>query len=124
MNVEELLHLAPGSALWAWSILVGASLGTYAWRGLGVLLSGRLQQHSPLFGWITCVTYAMVAALVVRIIVLPVGVLAQTPMAYRVVAAGTAVAIMMSKKNRLVPAIITGTLLMMILGWLDPISLL
>jgi len=41
-----------------------------------------------------------------------------------VVAAGTAVAIMMSKKNRLVPAIITGTLLMMILGWLDPISLL
>ena len=105
-------------------VVVLAALGTYAWRALGVMLAGRLTQGSPVFRWVSCVTYAMVAALVVRIIVLPVGVLAQTPMAYRVVAAGTAVAIMMSKKNRLVPAIITGTLLMMILGWLDPISLL
>ena len=116
--MEELLHIPKGSALWAWGILLLAALGTYAWRGLGVLLSGKLTQDSPLFGWITCVTYAMVSALVVRIIVLPVGVLAQTPMIYRVIAAGTAVIIMMSRKNALVPAITTGTLLMIILGWI------
>lgn len=116
--MEELLSITKGSAFWAWAILLLAAIGTYAWRGLGVLLSGRLAQDSPLFGWITCVTYAMVAALVVRIIVLPVGVLAQTPMAYRLIAAGTAVIIMMSRKNALVPAITTGTVLMIVLGWI------
>jgi hypothetical protein len=64
----------------------------------------------------------MVAALVVRIIVLPVGILAETPMAYRLIATGSALAIMVSKKNGLVAAISIGTLLMMVLGWLDPLS--
>ena len=120
--METLFNLPQESAWWAWSILLFAALGTYAWRGLGVMLSGKIKQDSPLFGWITCVTYAMVAALVVRIIVLPVGVLAETPMAYRLIATGSALAIMVSKKNGLVAAISIGTLLMMVLGWLDPLS--
>mgnify|MGYP002148015534 CR=1 FL=1 len=53
---------------------------------------------------------AMVASLVIRIIVLPVGVLAQVPMAYRITAAGTAFAIMVLRRNALVPAITTGRL--------------
>lgn len=98
------------------------ALGTYAWRGLGVMLSGKIKQNSPLFGWITCVTYAMVAALVVRIIVLPVGVLSETSLAYRLLATGAALAMMIGKKNGLVPAISVGTLLMIMLGWLDPLN--
>ncbi|MBU6305325.1 MAG: AzlD domain-containing protein [Betaproteobacteria bacterium] len=120
--METLFNIPKESALWAWSILFFVALGTYAWRGLGVMLSGKIKQNSPLFGWITCVTYAMVAALVVRIIVLPVGVLSETAMAYRLLATGAALAIMIGKKNGLVPAISVGTLLMIMLGWLDPLN--
>jgi branched-subunit amino acid transport protein len=116
--MESFLGIARESAWWGWAILLLAALGTYAWRGLGVLLSGRLDQNSALFRWITCVTYAMVASLVIRIIVLPVGVLAQVPTGYRIAAAGTAFAIMVFRRNALVPAITTGTVMIMVLAWL------
>lgn len=71
-----------------------------------------------MFRWVTCVTYAMVASLVVRIIVLPVGVLTQVPMSYRITAAAVAFVIMFTRKNALLPAITTGTLLIILLAWL------
>jgi hypothetical protein len=112
-------RLAHQPELWGWVILVLASLGTYLWRGLGVLLSGKISQDGPLFRWITCVTYAMVAALVVRIIVLPVGALSQVSLIYRVIAVGAALAVMVARKKALVPALTTGTILIVIFGWLE-----
>jgi len=115
--METLFDLPKNSELWGWTVLILASLGTYLWRGLGVLLSEKLSQDSLLFRWITCVTYAMVSALVIRIIVLPVGILAQTPMIYRVISCSIALAIMVMRKNNLVPAILAGTGLMILFGW-------
>lgn len=114
VDMEALFDIPKYSALWAWSVLVLAAIGTYAWRGLGILLSGKLSQDSPMFRWVTCVAYAMVASLVIRIIVLPVGVLAQVPLSYRLIAAGVALAIMFVRKNALLPAISTGTLLIIL----------
>lgn len=57
---------------------------TYFWRAMAVLLSGRLTLDSELFRWIECVAYAMVAGLMVRIVLLPSGVLAASPMVDRV----------------------------------------
>ena len=74
--LDTLFQMSAQTPIGLWVILILASLGTYAWRALGVLLSGRLHEGSPMFRWVSCVTYAMVAALVVRIIVLPIGVLA------------------------------------------------
>jgi hypothetical protein len=54
--------------------------------------------------------------------VLPVGILAQMPLSYRLVATGTALAIMMLKKNSLVLALSIGTLLMSALAFLDSAS--
>lgn len=116
--MDYFFGIARDSAWWAWMILLLAAAGTYTWRGLGVLLSGKLDQNSALFRWVTCVTYAMVASLVIRIIVLPVGVLSQVPMVYRIAAAGTAFAIMVLRRNALVPAITTGTAMMMLFAWL------
>jgi branched-subunit amino acid transport protein len=116
--MESMLNLSKNSSLWIWSILGLAVLGTYLWRGLGVALSEKLTQDSPLFRWITCVTYAMVAALVIRIIVLPVGLLAEMPLAARLTATGVALVIMLKMTNGLVPALMAGTSLMMILAWL------
>lgn len=117
-DMETLLDIPKYSALWAWAVLMLASIGTYTWRGLGVMLSGKLSQDSPMFRWVTCVAYAMVASLVIRIIVLPVGVLTQVPMSYRLIAAGVALSIMLLRKNALLPAISTGTLLIILLAWL------
>lgn len=116
--MESFFGIARQSEWWGWAILALAAVGTYAWRGLGVMLSGKLHQESALFRWVTCVTYAMVASLVIRIIVLPVGVLSQVPMVYRIAAAGTAFAIMVMRRNALVPAITTGTAMIMLFAWL------
>ena len=115
--LDTLFQMSAQTPIGLWVILVLASLGTYAWRALGVLLSGRLHEGSPMFRWVSCVTYAMVAALVVRIIVLPIGVLAQVPLSYRLLASGSALAIMWLKKDGLVAAIVTGTSMMAVLAW-------
>ena len=68
--------------LLALTLLCG--LATYFWRAMAVLLSGRLMLDGELFRWIECVAYAMVAGLMVRIVLLPSGVLAASPMVDRV----------------------------------------
>jgi branched-subunit amino acid transport protein len=116
--MDFLLSITQDASLWAWGVLLMAALGTYLWRGLGVMFSGRLDTEGAFFRWLTCVTYAMVASLVIRIIVMPVGLLAQTPLTLRIIAASAAVAVMVTGKNRLVAALATGTALTMLFGWL------
>jgi len=75
-----------------WLLMLGCAGATYLWRGLGVLLSGRLEPRSALFEWISCVAYALVAGLIARIIVVPSGLLAQTGMMERLLACAVAYA--------------------------------
>ncbi len=100
-----------------WLALLGASVGTYFCRAIGVVLSDQINQDSEIFRWLSAVTYAMVAALTVRMILLPIGVLAQVPMWVRVAVCVLSVGVMMSHpQRRLVPALLTGTLLIMSYG--------
>lgn len=73
-----------------WLLVLACAAGTYLWRGLGVLLSGRIQVDSELFKWMACVAYAMVAGLIVRIIVMPAGMLAQSMLTDRLLACALA----------------------------------
>ena len=103
-----------------WVALAGACLGTYVCRAVGVLLSGRITQDSEIFRWLAAVTYAMVATLTVRLILLPVGLLATVPMWIRILICVLSVGVMMSSpKRRLVPALLTGTLLLVSYGALS-----
>lgn len=100
-----------------WAALLAASVGTYVCRAAGVALSGRINQDSEIFRWLSAVTYAMVAALVVRMVVLPLGMLADVPLWVRLVVSGLSLAVMVSRpERRLVPALLTGTLLMVAYG--------
>jgi branched-subunit amino acid transport protein len=86
-----------------WLLVIAAALGTYLWRGLGVLLSGRIKVNSELFNWVACVAYAMVAGLISRIVIVPGGMLAQTALAERLIACALAVAAYyLSRRNLLV----------------------
>jgi branched-subunit amino acid transport protein len=100
-----------------WIALVGACLGTYFCRAIGVSLSQRINQDSEIFRWLAAVTYAMVAALTVRLLVMPLGLLATVPLWIRILICILSIAVMMSKPTRrLVPALLTGTILMVSYG--------
>ncbi len=100
-----------------WLAFVSACVGTYLCRAIGVKLSGHIHQESEVFKWLSAVTYAMVAALTVRMILLPLGLLATVPLMLRVLICAISVAVMVSSPTRrLVPALLTGTLLMLSYG--------
>jgi branched-subunit amino acid transport protein len=73
-------------------LLSAAALGTYACRALGVALAGRIDASSLFFQWVSCVTYAMVAALTLRLLVFPQGLLASMPLGLRMLIGGCAMA--------------------------------
>ena len=103
--------------MWEWLALIAASIGTYVCRALGVMLSGRVSQESEFFRWLSAVTYAMVAALTIRLIFLPVGMLSTVPLYLRLIICAIAVGVMLiNPSRRLVPALLIGTLLMVAVG--------
>lgn len=106
----------PATELW---LLIGAcGLGTYLWRGLGVMLSGRIALDSELFRWTACVAYAMVAGLIVRIIVLPTGTLATSLLAERLVACALALAAYYATRRNLFAGVAAGAGALVALSYL------
>lgn len=69
-----------------WLLLIICTLGTYAWRALGVILAGRIEPGGDVFHWISCVAYAMIAGLVMRLVVMPTGPLAASLFWHRLAA--------------------------------------
>lgn len=90
---------------------------TYGWRALGVALSGRLNTDSPIFEWVACVAYALLAGLISRMIVLPVGPLAETPLSDRLGAALLALAIFFLTRRNLFLGVLSGFSLLVLLTW-------
>jgi branched-subunit amino acid transport protein len=91
-----------------WLLVLACAAGTYVWRGLGVLLSGRIEVDSELFNWVACVAYAMVAGLIVRIIVMPGGMLAQSLLADRLLACALALAAFYACRRNLFVGVCAG----------------
>lgn len=70
------LELFGGPAIW---LVVGLCfLGTFVWRVLGTAVAAHIDPESAGFQWLNCVAYAMLAGLVARILLMPIGILAQT----------------------------------------------
>jgi branched-subunit amino acid transport protein len=102
---------------WVWIALASACIGTYLCRAIGVMLAGKINQDSEIFRWLSAVTYAMVAALTIRLIVLPIGLLDTVPFWVRILICALSLGIMLSKpQQRFVPALLIGTLLMVSYG--------
>ena len=117
LETTQLIHVFQDAGVWGALIL--ACIGTYFWRGLGVYFSGKISQDGEVFKWLSAVTYAMVAALTVRIILLPVGLLGSVPLMVRLIVSGLALAVMVSSpKKRMVPALLTGTISLVLYGLL------
>jgi branched-subunit amino acid transport protein len=76
------------------------AFATYLPRFLGVFSSDFVNEEGKLFKFVSCVSYGILAALIARIFIHPVGALEETSTAIRLLAAGlTIVVLFVSKKN-------------------------
>lgn len=91
-------------------LVVACGLATYLWRGLGILVSSRVSLDGEFFFWAGCVAYAMIAGLSVRILLLPTGTLAATPLSARIVASAFALIVYFVFRRNLFVGIATGFL--------------
>ena len=95
---------------WLWLIVLASALATFVWRGLGVLVVRRIDPDGTVFKWVTCVSYAMVAGLIFRMIILPESDLAEVSPAIRIGAVVIAFAAYFAFRQRLVAGVLAGGL--------------
>ena len=100
-----------------WPLLVLSIAATYLWRGLGVLMSARIDPDGATFQWVTCVSYAMLAGLISRMTVLPLGGLAETGLAERLIAMALAFAVFFALGRRVLPGVAAGVAGFILLGY-------
>ena len=91
-----------------WMLLFGAIAATYVWRGLGVLLAARIDPNGAIFQWVGCVSYAMLAGLIARMTILPLGALAEAALWVRLLAMALAFLVFFALGRRMFPAVLAG----------------
>lgn len=89
-------------------MLIGAIAGTYLWRALGVAFSARIEPDGALFRWVSCISYAMLAALISRMTVMPLGSLAETPVTFRLGAMAVAIAVFFLARRGMLTGVVAG----------------
>ena len=92
--------------------IIATSVATFISRFMGALTSEKVSVKSKVFQWFNCVAYSTLAALLGRMIVFPAGVLADSILIVRLFVLITCVALfLMTKKNLVIPTIISAILL-------------
>lgn len=105
-----------GSA-WPYAVMLVGAAVTYLWRGLGVALAGRIGPSSRLLDWIGCVAYALLAGLIARMIVLPIGPLAEVGLGARLTSVAVAAAIYLALRRNLLLGVVSGSVTLVLLNW-------
>jgi branched-subunit amino acid transport protein len=100
------------------ALVLGCAAGSYVWRGLGVWVADRIDVESDWFRWITCVAFAMIAGLVCRVVMLPVGELEHTSLIRRLVGVAVAVIAFRLAGKSLLAGVLAGAATLPILGFL------
>jgi branched-subunit amino acid transport protein len=92
--------------------IIVTSLATFISRFFGAITSEKVSVKSKAFQWFNCVAYSTLAALLGRMIVFPAGVLADSSLIIRVVVLIICISVFMfSKKNLVIPTILSAMLL-------------
>lgn len=93
---------------WLWIAVIACGAATFVWRALGVFVARRIDPRGPFFQWVTCVSYAMVAGLIFRMLVMPESELASVPLPLRLTAVGLAFGAYFVFGRRLVAGVLAG----------------
>lgn len=92
-----------------WLLIVLATAATYASRLAGVIFVGRVAASGPVLQWVACVAYALLAGLVSRMLLLPIGPLALTTPSARIAGVAAAVAVWLAFKRNVLLGVVAGT---------------
>ena len=92
-----------------WGLLILVSLSTYIWRASGVVIAARINPDGALSQWFNCVAYGMLAGLISRIMLMPIGILAETPLADRLAALAAGFVLFWVFKRHKLPATLGAT---------------
>ena len=96
------------------AILV-TSLATYLSRFLGVVSSEKIKETSKMFRWFNCLAYSTLAALIARIVIFPLGSLAEVDLSVRIFVVSLCIIIFfLTKKNLVYPTIFSAIILSLI----------
>ncbi len=95
-----------------WLIVLACAAATFIWRALGVVVVKRIDAQGAFFQWVNCVSYAMVAGLIFRMIVMPESDLAAASLTTRIAAVAIAFGAYFLFKQRLVAGVLAGGLSM------------
>lgn len=93
---------------WPYLVVVAGGLVTYGIRVFGVALAGRISVDSQVFQWVGCIAYGLLAALIARMILMPVGVLQEAPTLFRIAGTLVAVAVFFAVRRNVLFACIAG----------------
>ncbi|MDP9129987.1 MAG: AzlD domain-containing protein, partial [Candidatus Binatota bacterium] len=97
-------------------LVLACAAGTYVWRALGVAVAGRLDPNGEWLSWMGCVALAMIAGLVARMLVEPVGVLTTTSLLERLGATACALVMYFGFTRRnLLAGVVTGCVAIVLL---------
>lgn len=105
----------------AWQLLalvLACAAGTYAWRGVGVWIADRIDVTSEWFRWLTCIAFAMIAGLIARVVLLPVGELADSRLWHRLVGIAIALAAFRIFRRNQLAGVLLGAASLPLLGLL------
>ena len=98
-----------------WGLLALVSLATYIWRAGGVVIAARIEPNSPITQWFSCVAYGMLAGLISRIMLMPIGILAETPLWDRLGALAVGYGFFFAFRRNMLPGTVVATVLFLTL---------
>jgi branched-subunit amino acid transport protein len=93
---------------WDFFVVAAGAAATLAWRALGVALSGRLKPDSAILDLVGYIAYALLAALIARMILLPIGPLQAAGLGLRVAATAVAVIVFFACRRNLLAGVVAG----------------
>ena len=93
-------------------VILVTSLATYLSRFLGVVSSEKIDETSKIFKWFNCIAYAILAALIARMVIFPAGVLSESAILFRfIVIIGAIILFLITKKNLVYPTVLSAIIL-------------
>ena len=103
-----------------WLIVLGCIAATFFWRLLGVIVVRKIDPDGAIFEWVTCVSYAMVAGLIFRMIMMPESELASVPLFIRIAAVGIAFGAYFVFRRMLLAGVLAGSVsLSVMVSWIQ-----
>lgn len=100
------------------AILLAGVAANYVWRLLGAVLARGVHPQSQFMLWVRDVSTALVAALVARLVIVPVGPLADVSLAVRAIAFGAGIAAFLALRKNLLLALMASEATFFAARWL------